>query len=359
MGWALLPTTWFTNEYKRHLDDLHTYKHINDFNKERHIADSNKLLTAFRSRFDILLPTNNKSLLNPLLPTNVQLPFMKLLPKVHKLSSPASPDNLNQLTGRPIITAHSWTTSNVSKLLGTELDSVILQLKNLFISQNKPFPLIYNSSELVDILQKHHIADINNFKLTTFDFSSLYTNITFQDTINAIIKSCKLLKLSTFYRDFLLNLNDFINNRNFFTIGNDIYQQTQGIAMVSYHSRQMADLVLLLSEFNFYNSTDILGLYFLSRYIDDGFLLTNETNNDAIIDKLISFYPRQIPITFTSNPHNVHYLDLSISLNHHSILFNKIHYQIYQKPNHKYMYPHYSSNHPHHIFNGLVKTETI
>jgi hypothetical protein len=23
------------------------------------------------------------------------------------------------------------------------------------------------------------------------------------------------------------------------------------------------------------------------------------------------------------------------------------------------MYPHYSSNHPHHIFNGLVKTETI
>ncbi|CAB4040203.1 Hypothetical predicted protein, partial [Paramuricea clavata] len=45
-----------------------------------------------------------------------QMDFSETLPKVHKLSSPASPDNLNQLTGRPIITVHSWTTSNVSKL---------------------------------------------------------------------------------------------------------------------------------------------------------------------------------------------------------------------------------------------------
>ncbi|CAB4004878.1 Hypothetical predicted protein [Paramuricea clavata] len=141
-----------------------------------------------------------------------QMDFSETLPKVHKLSSPASPDNLNQLTGRPIITVHSWTTSNVSKLFGTELDNIILQLKNLYISQDKRFSLIYNSSELVDILQQQHITDINNFKLTTFDFSSLYTNITFQDTINTIIKSCELLKHSTFYRYFLLNVNNFINN---------------------------------------------------------------------------------------------------------------------------------------------------
>ena len=153
-----------------------------------------KDITDILNRGTNFIPTATN--LHPLQPTNIQLPFMKLHLKVHKLSSPASPDNLNQLTGQPIITAHSWTTLNVSKLLGTELDSVILQLKNLCISQDKPFPLIYNSSELVDILQQHHITDIKSFKLTIFYFSSLYTNITFQDTINAIIKSCELLKLS-------------------------------------------------------------------------------------------------------------------------------------------------------------------
>ena len=39
-------------------------------------------------------------------------------------------------------------------------------------------------------------------------------------------------------------------------------------------------------------------------------------------------------------------------------MYHKIHYQIYQKPHHKYMYPHFSSNHPQHIFAGIIKTET-
>jgi hypothetical protein len=205
-------------------------------------------------------------------------------------------------------------------------------------------------------LQKQHITDINDFQLTTFDFTSLYTKITFQNTINAIISSCKLLKFSRLLRDFLLNLNNFINERNYFSVGQDIYRQTQGVAMGSYHSRQIADLVLLLSELNFFNSSNVNGLSLFSRYIDDGFMLTNNTDLNLLTTNLISFYPAQIPITFTSNQHSVNYLDLTISLNHHSILNNKIHYQIYQKPNHKYMYPHFSSNHPQHIFAGIIKT---
>jgi hypothetical protein len=228
---------------------------------------------------------------------------MKLLPKVHKLISTASPNNVTDLTGRPIITAHSWTTSNISRLLGTELDNIILQLKNLFIFKNIQFPLIYNSSELIDLLQKQHITDINDFQLTTFDFTSLYTKITFQNTINAIISSCKLLKFSRLHRDFLLNLNNFINERNYFSVGQDIYRQTQGVAMGSYHSRQIADLVLLLSELNFFNSTLTDSLF--SRYIDDGFMLTNNTDLNLLTTNLISFYPAQIPITFTSNQHSV------------------------------------------------------
>ena len=59
-----------------------------------------------------------------------------------------------------------------------------------------------------------------------------------------------------------------------------------------------------------------------------------------------------IPLTFTSNHHTTHYLDLTLSLNHFTIKSHRVHHQIYQKPHHKYMYPHFSSNHPHHIFAG-------
>ena len=108
MGWALVPTTWFTNEYTRQLTDSTTYKRINNFDQT--ITDSNKLLRKLQIRFNKLLTTStDKQLLNTIKQDKLQLPYMKLLPKVYKLTDTASPSNLDKLTGRPIITAHSLT----------------------------------------------------------------------------------------------------------------------------------------------------------------------------------------------------------------------------------------------------------
>ena len=90
------------------------------------------------------------------------------------------------------------------------------------------------------------------------------------------------------------------------------------------------------------------------RYVDDGFMLANKTNLTNIITNLTTSYPSQSPITFTSNQHTVHYLNLALSLNHYTMWYHKVHYQVYQKPHHKHMYPH-----PKHIFTGIIKAETI
>ena len=129
--------------------------------------------------------------------------------------------------------------------------------------------------------------------------------------------------------------------------------------MGGYHSRQMADLVLLLCKLKYFKSVSTNLPILFSRYIDDGFSLTCKSNTNQHITDLASFYLKQIPITFSSNKYTVHCLDLTISLNHYRLLFNKIHFKVYQKSHHKYMYPHFSSNHPQHIFKGLIKTETI
>ena len=361
MGWALVPISWFSTEYNQHFSDITTYKRIDNFDISTTIKNSNTLLNKLKRRFStIIFNRNDQHLLDPMPLDQLQLPYMKLLPKVHKLDRPASHNNITELTGRPIITAHSWTTSNPSRLLGTELDKIILQLKDLFKEQDIVCPLIYNSMDLLNLLDKLYITDMDDLCFTTFDFTSLYTNITYHDTIHAIITSCKLLNLPNFYRDYLLNLNNYINQRNFFVAGNSTYQQIKGVAMGSYHSRQIADLVLLLSEFSFFNKTNCsANILTFCRYIDDGFMLTNRANLSNIINNLCNSYPSQIPITFTSNHNTTHYLDLTLSFNHFTIMHHKVHYQVYLKPHHKYMYPHFSSNHPQHIFTGIIKTETI
>ena len=162
LGWALIPTSWFTNEYTRHFTDTTTYRRIYSFDSTATIINFNKLLRKLQLRFNKLLSTPaDKQLLDTVTKDKLQLPYMKLLPKVHKLTDTASPSNLNKLTGRPIITAHSWTTSNPSRLLGTELDKIIFQLKNVFKERNIPFPLIYNSTDLLDLLHNFYIDDVD------------------------------------------------------------------------------------------------------------------------------------------------------------------------------------------------------
>ena len=133
MGWALVPISWFSTEYNRHFSDITTYKRIDNFDISNTVTKSNRLVNKLKQRFSTIISNRNNNLLDPIPQDQLRLPYMKLPPKVHKLDRPASPNNTTEPTGRPIITAHSWTTSNPSRLLGTELDNIILQLKDFFL----------------------------------------------------------------------------------------------------------------------------------------------------------------------------------------------------------------------------------
>ena len=98
MGWALVPTSWFTKEYTRHFTDTTTYRRIDNFDLTTTITKSNKLLRKLQLRFNKLLSTpNDKHLLDTVTKDKLQLPYMKLLPKVHKLTDAASPSTLTNL----------------------------------------------------------------------------------------------------------------------------------------------------------------------------------------------------------------------------------------------------------------------
>ena len=152
--------------------------------------------------------------------------------------------------------------------------------------------------DLIDKLEQITITNIHDYNLTTFDFSSLFTNITYQDTTSAIIHSCKLLHRQNFYCDYLLNLNNYMNDRNHFTIGQSTYKQTGCIAMGRYHSRQMTDLVLLLCKLKYFKSIFTNLPILFSRYIDDGFSLTNKSTTTNTLQILHLFILNKYQLLF-------------------------------------------------------------
>ena len=85
MGWGLVPISWFNDEYARQFKDTTTYRRIDNFNLSTTISNSNKLLTKLKRRFNRLIrASTNMHLLTTSAFTKFQLPYMKLLPKVHK-----------------------------------------------------------------------------------------------------------------------------------------------------------------------------------------------------------------------------------------------------------------------------------
>ena len=57
------------------------------------------------------------------------------------------------------------------------------------------------------------------------------------------------------------------------------------------------------------------------------------------------------------NFYTCQYLDLRLSIDGYTACFWKVHLKTYFKPLHKFAYLDTSSNHPRHVFKGLIRTE--
>ena len=135
--------------------------------------------------------------------------------------------------------------------------TLILQLKNLFKERNIPYPLIYNSYDLLLLLDKLHITN-NIVRLVSHNFLlqiPLHQHITpwhYSSHHNALQTAFKICQTFILYRDYLLNLNKNLTLL-LLVIPPISYL---GVAMDSYHSRQIVELVLSLSIFSLFNNTN-------------------------------------------------------------------------------------------------------
>ena len=103
---------------------------------------------------------------------------MDILPKVHKLNSPPCPSNEYNLKGRPIINAHSWITSPILAINTWYFDILLSRFEDNVLEFNFPWPIINSSSQLIDQVKSLDINYFDDISLISFDFESLYTNLT-------------------------------------------------------------------------------------------------------------------------------------------------------------------------------------
>lgn len=358
LGWSFNTIDWYFHEYQRQLNTKN-YVQIDISKIDSIIKLGKQQLKTFTNKHKLRPPSELKFLISR---KQFSIPSMSIQPKVHKLKDPACPNNEFMLKGRPIITAHSWIATEPSKLLGHHLKSIINQTK-IFLSDCKlPFTIISDSNTFINHIKNIPIDNfLDPFFLISFDFENLYTNITHDSTVHTINYFCNMLKIDDALKIFLLDLNEFVNGFSYFHVGfHSIYKQKIGIAMGSYHSAEIANLNLLMCEIEFFKTKPSF-IPLFDRYIDDGCLIINQNFSTClnIIKTICEFYPNNIPITFDISFFEIVFLDTKISKNHFTIKNKRFHYNIYQKPNNLFMYPHFSSNHPLHTLSGIISTESL
>ena len=246
------------------------------------------------------------------------------------------------------------------------MEDVTIKLKNRFDLSNLTFPCLKNSDDLIHRLEsipKLNLVDITNTWLITFDFESLYTNITRKYVMYMLNTALKYHFLTQKEYHACSQLYNFMQDNTFFHIGHEkFYRQINGLTMGSYDAQNTSNNVLLFHELDLLKHPLIQKFVkCYSRYIDDGFcIIQGDIYIVHEIRKIIStILPTEIPIEFCIRKFRNNFLDLWITLDNNTFKDGKLAYHIYQKEFNTYSYIHRNSNHPRYIFHGIIKTEHI
>ena len=133
-------------------------------------------------------------------------------------------------------------------------------------------------------------------------------------------------------------------------------------SMGCYFSKEISDLVLLYSEYKYLAAFRDDNLVLLRRYADDGLAIFSSQDLDAItvdLQRIMYFYPGNLVIDINLNRATCCYLDLRITNDDVCKETGHFHLRTYFKKFHKFAYLDPESNHPKHVFKGLVRTECM
>jgi len=331
-NWVIMSHENYTNEGLLQLNTAF-YDEIKYSKGKHNLASINKLINYMYKQKYITL--NEKRFL--LSPKDCNSRNFYMLPKIHK--NTWSVPNI-QPKGRPIVNCKDTETYKIAIFIDFFLQPIVVK--------NKSY--IKDSFNFIALLNNINIQE--NDILVTIDIASLYTNITMEGAIEAVKTMFERYKDDRRPDHAIINLLKIILYNNDFTFNDSNYIQKQGVAMGQRFAPSVANLYLALWEEKLFIQSAKSPIVW-HRYIDDIFAIWRGNTNDLItfLNFTNNFYDN-ISITYEYNKDFCIFLDLYIYKNDHHLL-HKIHFK--ETNNHSLL--DVSSNHPKHVFKGIIHSQ--
>ena len=248
----------------------------------------------------------------------------------------------NDLKLRPIVAGPESVTQRLSEFIDIILKPLCPEIPS-YVKDDMDF-------------LKHIPSQISeNTILTSFDVTSLYTNIPHSLGIEAIeywIEKKRNSIDKRFNTEFLLQALKIILEENTFCFDGKIYRQIKGTAMGTKVAPTYANLVMGYLEQNLYREVknqfgNELFEYVKTqwkRYLDDCFVFWNRTPEELdAFHRIVNSLHTSIKFTMEKNRKELPFLDILIKREE-----NKIITDIYYKKTDTHQYLHFSSSHPSH-----------
>ena len=201
-----------------------------------------------------------------------------------------------------------------------------------------------NSQNLIQLTKNKRFD--SNLKLYSADFESLYTNIPLDKALDVIMQMVSVYKFNEISSYAIFEMLKLVLHNNYFSFEHNnlstFLLQTKGIAMGTSCGPSVANLYLAYFELK-YKILLNNSLYY--RFIDD-ILYTDSSN--TLTNKFNEIFPELTLNCITSK--KVQFLDLNISFN----IDRTLNFDLYVKPTFTGSYLNINSNHPKHIYKGII-----
>lgn len=216
------------------------------------------------------------------------IPHLYLLPKIHKIKDclgnldPANPENVSdiRIPGRPIISQCNSPTEKLSRCLDYFLLPIV-KSQSTYIS---------DTSDFINAIERLTIP--RGSILVTYDTTSLYTNLGFEEITEALRLELETnndieyeIRKPTTGR--LLEITDLILRNNEFSFNGKFYRQIVGAPHGAVPSPELCDIAIyrhigkLISQF--VHKQHIIGHW---RFRDDGFIIFDGSKHICWISSL-------------------------------------------------------------------------
>ena len=249
-----------------------------------------------------------------------QMPFLRLAPKIQKLSLQQVKDkDTDSLTFRPICDSEFYTTRPCAQALASLLISLKLDVIRLFPAMEKFYPL--DSNDVAKKMKNLSFPPKNPFSLiVSCDMGDAYSNCTLEDLLVSSDFLCKVVGYDPCIYEMIKSLGSFVLNNNLIEIGGKIYRCKPVLPMGCCLSGDALDIILMPGELMVFinphlndesivslphympDQRDKLDVIDYERYRDDTKIIMSADHPLHIINSMTTFtktmFPPRIPISF-------------------------------------------------------------